>query len=57
MKKLTRKLTLSRETLLGLEVDLKPVAGGVTMNPNICETSGFNTCPTFVRNCTATYLC
>ncbi len=57
MKKRTKNLVLSRETLVGLEHNLGQVAGGVTNNPDICGDSGFNTCQTFVRTCGATYLC
>ncbi|HEY0555417.1 MAG TPA: hypothetical protein VGG20_14235 [Thermoanaerobaculia bacterium] len=57
MKKQMKKLVLNRETVVNLEKDLGRVIGGVTMNPAVCDTSGFYTCQTFVRTCAATYLC
>lgn len=53
MKKKTKRLKLSRETLAGLENNnLEQVAGGAyTDNPNICF-SGQQTCGTCVLTCT-----
>ncbi len=60
MKKQARKLVLAKETLRILEEsgDLKNVAGG-TFRDTACDgcDSGFNTCATFVKTCSATYLC
>jgi hypothetical protein len=52
MKKQTKRLTLSRETLVNLENDLEKVAGGAyTDNPDICW-SGQATCATCRLTCT-----
>jgi len=67
MKKRTKKLSLSRETLVNLENHLRQVAGGATavtdcgtrtcMPPNSgCEFSGRHTCFTCQGTCT-TNLC
>jgi hypothetical protein len=53
MKKQTKKLTLSKETLVHLEEDLVKVAGGATYT---CEWSGYATCATCGRTC-GTNLC
>jgi hypothetical protein len=55
MKKQMKKLVLNRETLVGLDVNLGQVAGGLT-NPKACQDSGYNTCQTCQATC-GTNLC
>jgi hypothetical protein len=60
LKKLPKKLVLSRETLVDLDrMDLPHALGGAvskTCRPNICDFSGRNTCTTCQLTCT-TNLC
>jgi hypothetical protein len=54
MKKKTKKLVLSQETLIRLEDNLGEIAGGVTLR---CDYSGtYRTCATCGQTCT-TNLC
>lgn len=56
MKKKAKKLTLSRETVLGLELQ-KTVGGGPvrTGYPFPCPYSGEDTCTTCATFCTSNY--
>jgi hypothetical protein len=54
MKKQTKKLVLSRETLVSLETSLEQVAGGATLH---CQYSGYRTCTTCDNATCGTNLC
>lgn len=56
MKKRPKKLTLSRDTVMGLELQQRVVGGGTrTVYPFPCPYSGENTCETCAGVCTSNY--
>ena len=55
MRKRPKKLTLSRETVLGLELKQTVGGGTRTVYPFPCPYSGENTCATCAGVCTSNY--
>jgi hypothetical protein len=59
LKKLPKKLVLSRETLVDLDrMELPRALGGAvsqTCRPNFCDFSGRNTCTTCQLTCTTNF--
>jgi hypothetical protein len=55
MKKTSKKLVLSRETLADLETNLRQVAGGITIRG--CYSNGRDTCATCDNATCTTNLC